>query len=48
MRKESINRFQRSDYPEQDDKNWLKHILVEKTPSGMKLTTIPVEFPYVK
>jgi fumarate reductase (CoM/CoB) subunit A len=48
MRKESRNRFQRSDYPEQDDKNWLKHILVEKTTSGMKLTTIPVEFPYVK
>jgi fumarate reductase (CoM/CoB) subunit A len=48
MRKESRNRFQRSDYPEKDDKNWLKHILVEKTASGMKLTTIPVEFPYVK
>jgi succinate dehydrogenase / fumarate reductase flavoprotein subunit len=48
MRKESRNRFQRSDYPEQDDKNWLKHILLEKTTSGMKLTTIPVEFPYVK
>jgi succinate dehydrogenase / fumarate reductase flavoprotein subunit len=48
MRKESRNRFQRSDYPEQDDENWLKHILVEKTTSGMKLTTIPVEFPYVK
>jgi fumarate reductase (CoM/CoB) subunit A len=47
-RKESRNRFHRSDYPNQDDEHWLKHILIEKTPSGMMLTTIPVEFPYVK
>jgi succinate dehydrogenase/fumarate reductase flavoprotein subunit len=48
MRKESRNRFHRSDYPNQDDENWLRHILIERTPSGMKLITIPVEFPYVK
>jgi len=47
MRKESRNRFLRSDYPTQDD-NWLKHIVIEKTPEGMKLSTNPVEFPYVK
>ena len=48
MRKESRNRFQRSDYPKRDDENWLKHILIEKTCTGMSLSTIPVEFPYVK
>jgi succinate dehydrogenase / fumarate reductase flavoprotein subunit len=48
MRKESRNRFQRSDYPKRDDENWLKHILIEKTRTGMSLSTIPVEFPYVK
>ncbi len=47
-RKESRNRFHRSDYPNQDDKNWLKHIIIEKSSSGMKVTTAPVEFPYVK
>jgi len=48
MRKESRNRFQRSDYPKRDDEHWLKHIIVEKSPTGMRLSTIPVEFPYVK
>ena len=47
MREESRNRFLRSDYPDQDDEHWLKHIAVEKTPAGMQLTTSPVEFPYV-
>jgi fumarate reductase (CoM/CoB) subunit A len=47
MRQESRNRFLRSDYPTQDDEHWLKHIVIEKTPSGMQLTAIPVEFPYV-
>jgi fumarate reductase (CoM/CoB) subunit A len=47
MRQESRNRFLRSDYPNQDDEHWLKHIVVEKTPAGMQLTTNPVEFPYV-
>ena len=48
MRKESRNRFHRSDYPRRDDDNWLKHILIEKARTGMSLSTIPVEFPYVK
>jgi fumarate reductase (CoM/CoB) subunit A len=47
-RKESRNRFHRSDYPKQDDKHWLKHIIVEKTNRGMRVTTNPVKFPYVK
>ncbi|HUO41806.1 MAG TPA: FAD-binding protein [Methylomirabilota bacterium] len=47
MRKESRNRFLRSDYPNQDN-DWLKHIVIEKTMSGMKLSTSPVEFQYVK
>ena len=48
VRKESRNRFHRSDYPNQDDEHWLRHIIAEKTPSGMRFSTIPVEFPYVK
>ena len=48
MRKESRNRFQRSDYPKRDDERWLKHIVIQKTPTDMSLWTIPVEFPYVK
>jgi succinate dehydrogenase/fumarate reductase flavoprotein subunit len=48
VRKESRNRFHRSDYPNQDDEHWLRHIITEKTSSGMRFTTIPVEFPYVK
>ena len=47
-RKESRNRFHRSDYPNQDDEHWLRHILIQKTPSGMQVTTVPVEFPYIK
>ncbi len=47
-RKESRNRFHRSDYPEQDDKEWLKHILVRKTEQGMAVTLEPVDFPYLK
>ena len=47
MRKESRNRFLRSDYPNQDP-DWLKHIVIEKMVSGMKLSPSPVEFPYVK
>jgi fumarate reductase (CoM/CoB) subunit A len=48
MRKESRNRFHRSDYPDQDDEHWLRHTVVEKTPTGMQLMTIPVEFPYIQ
>jgi fumarate reductase (CoM/CoB) subunit A len=47
-RKESRNRFHRSDYPERDDKNWLKHIVVRKSSEGMRIALEPVEFPYLK
>jgi succinate dehydrogenase/fumarate reductase flavoprotein subunit len=47
-RKESRNRFHRSDYPAQDDRNWLKHIIITKSTEGMKIALEPVEFPYFK
>jgi succinate dehydrogenase/fumarate reductase flavoprotein subunit len=47
-RKESRNRFHRSDYPAQDNVNWLKHIVIRKSTEGMKITLDPVEFPYLK
>jgi hypothetical protein len=49
-RKESRNRFHRSDYPAQDDKNWnwLRHIIITKSLEGMKITPELVEFPYLK
>jgi fumarate reductase (CoM/CoB) subunit A len=48
MREESRNRFLRSDYPNQDDENWLQHIVIEKSADGMTITVEPVDFPYVK
>ncbi len=48
FRKESRNRFVRDDYPNRDDKNWLKHIVIRKDKNEqMKIHTIPVEFPYI-
>jgi fumarate reductase (CoM/CoB) subunit A len=47
MRKESRNRFQRSDYADRDDSHWLQHIIVEKKLGAMQLTRTQVEFPYV-
>jgi len=47
-RKESRNRFHRSDYPRQDDEHWLRFVIAEKTREGMKITTEPIEFPYIK
>jgi succinate dehydrogenase/fumarate reductase flavoprotein subunit len=47
VRKESRNRFHRSDYPKQDDQNWLKHICIRKA-AGMTVSVEPVEFPYLK
>jgi succinate dehydrogenase/fumarate reductase flavoprotein subunit len=37
MRKETRGHHFRSDYPEGDDQNWLKHILIGKEKDGMNL-----------
>lgn len=48
-RKESRRHmFIREDYPHRDDQNWLKHIHIQKVDDKMTLTTVPVEFPYLK
>ena len=46
MRKESRGWFLREDYPETDNKNWLKWIIVKKQGDEMTLTTEDV--PYEK
>ena len=49
MRKESRRHlFIREDYPHRDDHNWLKHIHIQKVDGQMTLTTVPVEFPYLR
>ncbi|HCG91395.1 MAG TPA: succinate dehydrogenase/fumarate reductase flavoprotein subunit [Dehalococcoidia bacterium] len=41
-RKESRGAQSRLDYPERDDENWLKHILVKNTENGPELSTSEV------
>ncbi|RLI84200.1 succinate dehydrogenase/fumarate reductase flavoprotein subunit [Archaeoglobales archaeon] len=41
-RKESRGAHYRVDYPNRDDKSWLKHILVYKTREGIKIDYLPV------
>jgi fumarate reductase (CoM/CoB) subunit A len=48
MRKETRAMFLRDDYPERDDKNWLKHIVVKKQNGGMSLVAVPVDLIYLK
>jgi succinate dehydrogenase/fumarate reductase flavoprotein subunit len=43
MRKESRGWFLREDYPEQDNENWFKHIIVKNVDGEMSLTTEPVD-----
>jgi len=43
MRKESRGWFLREDYPEQDNENWFKHIIVKNVDGEMTLTTEPVD-----
>lgn len=55
MRKESRGNFRREDYPNMDNDNWLKNIVIKiKKKEGndqeasMDLHTVPIEFKYVK
>ena len=42
QRKESRGAHFRSDYPERNDKEWLKHSFVNETPTGLEVTYKPV------
>jgi fumarate reductase (CoM/CoB) subunit A len=44
-RAESRGAHYRSDYPEEDDKNWLKNIIIAKQDSKMSLEFVPVPLP---
>ena len=41
-RKESRGAHTRTDMPDRDDANWLKHILVKSTPNGPQIEHLPV------
>ena len=41
-RKESRGAHTRTDYPERDDENWLKHVAVYHTSDGPAVTYLPV------
>jgi succinate dehydrogenase/fumarate reductase flavoprotein subunit len=42
LRTESRGSHYRSDYPEEDNTNWLKNIVVRKEDTGMKVEVVPV------
>jgi hypothetical protein len=45
VREESRGAHYRSEYPEQDDENWLRFIVISKKPNGeTKVELRPVEF----
>ncbi|MDA1348962.1 MAG: FAD-binding protein [Chloroflexi bacterium] len=41
-RKESRGAHTRTDMPDRDDENWLKHVLVKATPDGPQIEPLPV------
>jgi succinate dehydrogenase/fumarate reductase flavoprotein subunit len=47
-REESRGLHQRLDFPQQDNKNWLKNILLEKDKGEMRLFDVPVELVWEK
>jgi fumarate reductase (CoM/CoB) subunit A len=48
LRTESRGAHYRQDYPEEDDKHWLKNILVRKKDGKLGLETTPVSFPRIR
>ncbi len=48
FREESRGPHYRTDFPHKDDKNWLKHTIVEMTEYGYKLSTEPVRITHFK
>ena len=48
MRNESRGAHYRSDFPETDNKNWLRNIVVVKNKYGPEYSTVPVEFTYIQ
>ena len=47
-RTESRGSHFRSDFPEEDNQNWLKNIVIRKANSGASLETTPVRLDLVK
>ena len=47
MRTESRGSHYRSDFPDEDNINWLENIVVRKTPDGMSLERAPVPFDLI-
>jgi|WetSurMetagenome_2_1015567.scaffolds.fasta_scaffold02199_7 fumarate reductase (CoM/CoB) subunit A len=48
QRKETRTMYVRDDYPDQDDKNWLKHLVVKKQSGRMTFEAVPVKLLYVR
>jgi succinate dehydrogenase/fumarate reductase flavoprotein subunit len=49
LRRESRRHlFLREDYPRRDDANWLRHIQIRRRGGRLELSTVPVEFPYLR
>jgi succinate dehydrogenase/fumarate reductase flavoprotein subunit len=48
LRTESRGAHYRSDCPEENNKDWLKNIVISKKDSGMKLQTVPVSMDIIK
>jgi len=47
FRTESRGYNQRLDYPERDDKNWLKNTIIKRAEEGVRIKADPVEFVFM-